>query len=765
MFSFFALGWLLSACNVYRYVSGNDYLYKGASIEIGDKLDKKKYTSLKKDLETLLRPKPNSTTLGVPLALGLYSISKPPTGKGINYLLHEKWGEVPVLYSQVNEKALRERLLNKMYNEGYLHASVVDSSYSTGTLDSANKSKRNAYSRFVIKPGIRYVIDSINFPDDSTAIFKAIQTTAKTSLLKKGNPFTLELAVAERARIDKELRNKGFFYSSPDHILLRADTSEDGLVKVDVVEKKSIAPESKQIYTIGKLHLFSDYSTDNDSLLSMYSGVQRNGFVQIDPEMKFKPKLFSDNVLLREGKNYSLSDHEKTLKRMINLNEFKFINIFFKPVDSAQIPTLDVSLLLTPYPARSLQFEVGAYSKSNNFVGTEGKIKLLNRNLFHGAERFELNVSAGFEKQVGGSEGFGNTNINQTTSIDFYTPRIWVPFKLHLAKLDFVPKTKITLAAEFLHKDQLYTISSFLVKYGYTWKKKENTENQLNPFVINLVQPTYISAAYDSSLNNDPALKRSFEKQFIVGSDFSIRHNNLGHKNKVANFSNSFTVGLSGNLMGLLIPPSSDSGGIKKIGNIPFAQYVLLSNDLRMYVGKNGRKTSWVNRLFTGYGYSYGNNQALPVVKQFFIGGSSSLRAFRNGTLGPGSYYDSALQAQANQSADIKIEFNSEIRFKLMKYLSTAAFIDAGNIWMRKEVVQQPGSGFSKNWYKEIAVGTGAGLRIDASILVVRFDVAFPLRKPYLPDGQRWVVDEIKLGDSDWRKQNLILNVAIGYPF
>ena len=100
-----------------------------------------------------------------------------------------------------------------------------------------------------------------------------------------------------------------------------------------------------------------------------------------------------------------------------------------------------------------------------------------------------------------------------------------------------------------------------------------------------------------------------------------------------------------------------------------------------------------------------------------------------------------------------------------MKYLSTAAFVDAGNIWMRKEAAQKPGSGFSKNWHKEIAVGAGIGLRIDASILVVRFDFAFPLRKPYLPESERWVIDEIKFGDPVWRKDNLILNVAIGYPF
>ena len=169
--------------------------------------------------------------------------------------------------------------------------------------------------------------------------------------------------------------------------------------------------------------------------------------------------------------------------------------------------------------------------------------------------------------------------------------------------------------------------------------------------------------------------------------------------------------------------------------------------------------------MFFGYGYSYANSEIMPYLKQFFIGGSNSLRAFRTGTLGPGSYTDSLIQSQAVQAGEIKFEYNSEFRLKLTKYLFSALFADVGNIWFRKEQPDAPGSGFTRNWHKELAVDAGIGLRIDANIMVIRLDVAIPLRIPSLPENQRWVISDVDIGSKTWRKNNVVLNIAFGYPF
>jgi outer membrane protein assembly factor BamA len=300
--------------------------------------------------------------------------------------------------------------------------------------------------------------------------------------------------------------------------------------------------------------------------------------------------------------------------------------------------------------------------------------------------------------------------------------------------------------------------------FGYLWKSGENWEHIFDPLVVNLINPTNITPKYDSTLASDPNLKKSFEKQFIIGGEYTLNYSNAGSGSGLFHFYNSFSVGLSGNLLSLIVKPASTSGNQEDFFGVPYSQYLLASNDFRVYM-KLTERITWVNRWFFGYGYSYANSEIMPYMKQFFIGGSNSLRAFRNGTLGPGSYSDSLIKSEAVQAGEVKFEYNSELRFKVMKYIYTAVFSDVGNIWYRKEQDGAPGSGFSRNWNKELAVDAGVGLRIDANIMVIRLDLAIPLRVPSLPEDLRWVIDDINVGSKQWRKDNVVLNLAFGYPF
>jgi len=300
--------------------------------------------------------------------------------------------------------------------------------------------------------------------------------------------------------------------------------------------------------------------------------------------------------------------------------------------------------------------------------------------------------------------------------------------------------------------------------FGYIWKSSENWEHSFDPVVINVVKPTNITPAYDSTLAEDPSLAKSFEKQFIVGGEYTLSYSNQTATTDAIKLYNNSTVNLSGNMLSLIKKPKETSSDKKEFFGIPYAQYLLLSNDFRIFMKVNNRIT-WANRIFMGYGYAFGNSDVMPYVKQFFIGGSNSMRAFRNGTLGPGTYTDSIIRSQAIQAGEIKLEYNSEIRLKLMKYIYPAVFVDAGNIWFRNDHPDAPGSKFTKNWYKELAFDAGAGLRIDAAIFVFRLDIAFPMRIPSNAEGTQWVLDDINLGSKQWRKDNLVFNIAFGYPF
>jgi outer membrane protein assembly factor BamA len=200
--------------------------------------------------------------------------------------------------------------------------------------------------------------------------------------------------------------------------------------------------------------------------------------------------------------------------------------------------------------------------------------------------------------------------------------------------------------------------------------------------------------------------------------------------------------------------------------NVPYSEFAKTEHDFRYYLKLNDRNRL-ASRIIIGAGLPYGNSSSLPFIKQFFSGGTNSIRAFRARSLGPGTFRynvdeDSFLP---DQSGDFKLELNAEYRAKLFSIVEGAAFIDAGNIWMANDDPNRPGAVLSKDFMKELAVGTGVGLRFDLSFLILRGDLAFPIRKPYLPDGERWVLNQIDFGNRDWRRENLVFNLAIGYPF
>src|SRR5205085_249773 len=190
--------------------------------------------------------------------------------------------------------------------------------------------------------------------------------------------------------------------------------------------------------------------------------------------------------------------------------------------------------------------------------------------------------------------------------------------------------------------------------------------------------------------------------------------------------------------------------------------------DTRYYL-KVGLKGQWANRLIVGLGYPYGNSTILPFVKQYFVSGNNSLRGFRSRSVGPGIYKGGQVANEKgfypDVTGDLKLEINTEYRPKLFSILYGAVFLEAGNVWLVNNNNLYPGGTFTKDFLKQLAVDGGVGLRVDVQILLIRLDVAVPLRKPWLPEGQRTVINQIDFGSSEWRSNNLIYNLGIGLPF
>jgi len=754
-----------AACSSTKSLKPGQILYTGAEVKINPdtsgKIDNEK--QIKSDLEAKTRPRPNKSILGVKYKLGIYNLAgEPKKPKGLRNWLRRQ-GEPPVLLSEVKLKYNNDVLSSYLISEGYLQADV--------TGDTVVKDKKGK-AIYTAVTGERYKINKITFPPDSGVLTKIINANKGKTLLKVGDYYDIDTYKNERIRIDNDLKENGYFYFSPDYLIMQVDsTIGKNLVNVSV-NVKDIAPDAGlKPYTIKNINIYPNYSLRRDSTLRKLKPLEYKDFNIYDDKNTFKPRLFDRLVFFQKGELYNRKDHNQSLNRMVNVGAFQDVRAEFLPVDSFKNNELDLNIYLTPLKKNSLTFSVTGTSKSNNFVGSEVKVTQTTRNLFRNAEQLDVSVSGGFETQTKGTS-LGKNSLSLTAEAKLTFPRFIVPFYKPNSTTAFIPKTITSVSYQMLNRGSEYTLNAFKGEFGYNFKENLYKEHNFNPISI-----SYISTAFPSDTTKEriyaqnPLLRTTLESQFIIGSNYNFTYTNQMEDNRRNNTYFYGGLETGGNVWGAFVPKNDE--GKRALFNVPLSQFIRVEADLRDYY-KIKKNLVWANRLNLGYGYAYGNSTSLPFVRQFFAGGSNDIRAFPARTLGPGTYKVPDTAIFADQGGDIKLMLNSELRFKIVSVLYGALFVDAGNIWLRKEDLGEPGkpetarlgSGFKlKNAFNELAVGTGAGLRVDATIFVIRLDVAFPLRKPYLPEGQRWVVDDIAFGNKDWRKQNLIFNIGIGYPF
>lgn len=747
---------VITGCNTTKNIPDGDRLYTGANVK-WENGRKKDYKSVKAELSSRIRPKPNARVLGMPVKLWIYNMANPKKEKGIHKLLRRA-GEPPVLFSSVRPEYTSNVLGSFLGDNGFFQADVNPHVKFQG--------EKKASVEYHIRPDVRYEIRNVKFDmDTSDVLEKEILRVARRSLLKSGDYFSLDVIKNERDRVQTRLKQRGYYYFNPDDIIVEVDTTNKGKVDLYVKVKPETPDIARKQFYIKKITIYTNYSLEDSSILRMPSKPFKDLDI-VDPDSLYRPSVFDHSIFLRKDSIYRLRKHTVTVQRLVNLGTFKYVRMQFRPSRS-DTGKLYANIFLTPYPKRSLQFQVTGTSKSNNFVGSEIQITSRNRNWLKAANQLDVRLGGGFETQVGGGKQqlSSTAGYSVTAGVALTIPRFFFPpFEYNITS-PFTPKTRFSIDYELLTRKNLYNLNGFKFDLSYIWKPQRFIEHTLSPVSVSLVLPSNITPLFDSLLKLDPVLQQSMQKQFIVGSNYNINFNNQTPRRIHSTFLNG-NIDVSGNLLGLLV---KERNGAKNLLGAPFAQYLRLTGEARHY-WKFGpaSTTTWVSRALLGYGIPYGNSLTMPFVKQYFIGGSNSIRAFRARTLGPGTYRDTSSFLFANQAGDIKLELNTELRAKLFSVVHGALFVDAGNIWLHADSTKtlKPGTQFRLgNTFKEIAVGTGVGLRIDASILVVRFDLAFPLRKPWLPENDRWVFDQIKFGDPDWRRDNLILNIAIGYPF
>lgn len=744
----------LAACNVTKHVPEGDYLYTGGKVEIKDKdIKKKEKKVLEPDLTSLLRPKPNSSILGLRPKLWIYNITK-DAKKGPRKWI-KKYGEPPVLFRSVKVDYNRDLVSNRLENKGFFLA--------TTTSDTTIRRKKASLTYNALA-GPRYLIKSVNFTTDSSVLGKAVHATGESSFLKVGDNYDLDAIKAERERIDSRLKEQGFYYFSPENLIVQVDsTSERHRVDLYMNVKDETSDKARDAYTINNIYIYPNFRLRDTMKGRAPEAVKFKDFYVIDRTKMFKPQVFERTMFFNKGDIYNRTDHNLSLSRLTSLGTFKFVKNQFEDSDTTDA-ALDAYYYLTPMAKKSIRAEVTGRTNSANFTGSEFTLSWKNRNTFKGAELLTVSAYVATDVQFSGNNS-GDNIFRYGAEANLSIPRFITPFKLNTSSA-FIPRTRITLGFDRLERQNSYKLNSFRTSFGYSWKESIEKEHQLNILGLTYVHAPWTSEEYNLLASTNSTYQRAIDDQFIIGPNYNFNFTNTHLQSRKNTFYFNGNVDMSANIIGLIQGAKEEKE--KKIFDTPYSQYIKGEVDFRHYY-KIGLNSQWATRLILGYGYAYGNSRSLPFIKQFFIGGTNSLRAFRARSLGPGTYLDPSLASDerlsADQSGDIKFEFNTEYRPKLFSIVRGALFLDAGNVWLLNNDPQRPGAKFSKDFMKELAVGTGAGVRIDASILVLRLDLAFPLRKPWLPEGERWVFDDIDFGNKAWRKDNLVFNLAIGYPF
>lgn len=750
---------IFSSCGVKKFIPEGEYLYTGADLELQADFPKKEKKQLQSDLESLVRPKPNSKILGTRFGLWAYYKGQKEKPGFINRFLNKKFGEQPVYLSQVSPEQTASILINRLENKGYF--------FSTEEFEVTQQDKfaSLAYRLDISAP---YILETYQLLGDTIPVMQEIAKSFEDRLMVKGAKLDLDQLKKERERIDHDLKAKGYYNFNPDLLIFEADTNQYKDRKFDLyLRLKTNTPEiAIHPYTIQKVEVFPNYSL-NQEMEDLDTTTVRGIDIIQRPEV-FRPDLLERYVLLKKGSKFNPQVSRLTSNRLSNIGNFRYVNIAFDQLDSMRSEDgtypLNATILLSPLNKRAVRAEIQGVTKSNSFVGPALILNYQNRNIFRAGEVLNITGKFGYEQQIqsGDREALRSIEFGLQGSLVF--PRVLFPVPVMNRFQYSIPKTRISLGYEYQNRTALYRLSSYNASFGYFWNVNRYVYHEFNPVSLSIVNLANTSPEFEEILTANPFLRRSFEQQFISGMNYTFNYNQLVDEHRKNAIFLGATVDLAGNLFrGAKTLFNSENPG--SIFGLEFAQYLKGDIDLRYY-HKFNKENVLVSRIFAGAGVPLGNSLSLPFVKQYFAGGPRSVRAFRIRSLGPGSFIPQSIGAGGffDQAGDIRLEGNLEYRFPFNKYLKGAIFADAGNVWLFNENEALPGGRFTGKWAEELGVGAGFGLRVDIQIFVLRFDLATPVRRPWLEKSERWV-EEIRFNSREWRRENLILNFAIGYPF
>ena len=731
-----SLALTLTGCTGMKNISSLDPLYLGHEITFtAPVVEKKKLTSV---IKGVLKPKPNNRFLWMRPALARYNMIS-DSAKTKKFWKNKI--AAPVLLSQTRQDQVSAAIQNRLFHNGYFNNRIQFGTVRLG--------QRKAKYRYAITLNEPYRFESIVFPEPDNDLTQKIRGSQIGSLLKTGDIYTLEAVKNERIRIDRNVKENGYFYFNPEFITIKADSvTGDHSINAEVIVKPETPPESRRRYTIRKVFIIDDVVHEHNSTDTL----EFDNYYLISQKRDLSFHALQQGIFLKPGELYANSNYMHTIRYLNELPIIRNASIKFSPSENSD--ELDAVLYLSQRKRLAYSAEFNTIFRSTNYFGPGIVFSYTDRNANKGSEMLKINLRGRFEIQI--SEGDVNPAYELGLEINYTLPRFYPEFLFDLGKKS-LPKTSISAGYNLFNRLDLYRMNSVFTNFGYQWSQSDNISHSLNPVevIFTRIPESSKSVEFNSYLEENPGVQRSFDEQLIVGLGYEFTYNPSKSRNE---FFLRGGIDFAGNLLNGIYSAAGapkDSLGRYKLLGVPFSQYVRTRIDLRYSFNFNQR-SRLVTRFIAGVGFPVGNSDILPYMKQFYVGGTNSLRSFVARSVGPGS--EEPPDGYNDLTGDIRLECNMEYRFDLSGKLKGALFIDAGNVWLFREDTSRPKGTFRYNTFiEEIAISSGWGLRWDFDFIVARLDFAYTLRTPYLPEGERWA--------SDFQFLKPAVNIAIGYPF
>lgn len=721
-------------------------------------------------------------------------------------------GEPPVTLDTNLVNKSTKQLQLYMHKKGYFKATVKDSI--------VYGKKQKAEVIYTITPGPAYRIRNFNFSSDDKRLEGLVvkSFTDKEfdpTYIDSGNVFDIDVLDEERTRITYFLQNRGFYEFSKDFIKFDVDTTVGGHM-VDVTMnispvyfKQSTAngdttvARNHENYKIGYLIFYLDYragmSTDprEDTTLKERKIVDDKGRTYLfyyHGEMNVDPQLLIKSTFLTPYTGFYKSKYvERSYRRLSSLGIYRGINIqFAHNTTYTDRKRLDCIVYLTPAQKKYFSAQASGTNKDGLF-GIYGDITFTNKNAFKGGQRLTVSLGGGIEAQqtitreeeTNDLEASGLSLNNTFNTIEFGPqlslrwPKIIYFGEKRQAKISrsAMPFSYLDVGGSFQRRPD-YTRNALNAGIRVTSRE---VKTKTHSFTIPSV--TYVriekSAAFQARLDttNDFLLQNSYQDLLIPTLLWYTFTYNSQQSDKIKDKRNLFFFQANGHLSGLFLDltdrifPNAynkNEDGQNLIVGVPYTDFVRLDVDGRYYrTFSRGNQLAF--RLAGGVGVArYGNLRVLPFERAFFGGGANGMRAYKARSLGPGSFFDPDALTNFDKIGDIQIETNIEGRFDLIGPLKLALFADIGNIWLMKPDPLRPGADFGIHFIERLAVGGGVGFRFDFDFFIIRFDFAWPLRDPALPEGEKWFFEGKEVYNT-WERHPhrypLNINLGIGLPF